>query len=274
MRVPFTALAVALSLAQAPIAWGKDARLITRMYNPDEVVAIEGRAGVQATISFAEDEHIENVAIGDSNSWQVTPNKRANVLFVKPLAPRGRTNLTVITDRHTYLFDLIAGGQGRPIYVLRFTYPEAPKATVAAASAASMTDMKAQAAIRPPLDAVVDPAQLNFAWRRQGNAKLLPERVYDDGNATFVKWEARAQLPAILVRNEKGEEGAVNYAVRDGVIVIDGVPKTILLRAGRDLATLENQAPPKASAPAPAKAAGLIVEQGPTTLPTEQTERQ
>ena len=48
-------------------------------------VRIEGRPNVQATIDFGEDEHIENVAIGDSSAWQVTPNKRANLLFVKPL---------------------------------------------------------------------------------------------------------------------------------------------------------------------------------------------
>ena len=69
------------------------------------------RAGLQATVAFADNERIENVAIGDSNSWQVTPNKRANLLFVKPLAARARTNMTVVTDRHTYVFDLVTAGQ-------------------------------------------------------------------------------------------------------------------------------------------------------------------
>ena len=91
------------------------------------MVRIDGRAGVQATIVFAEDEHIENVAIGDSNSWQVTPNKRANLLFVKPLAARARTNMTVVTDRHRYFFDLVAAPAGNALYVLRFTYPDEPK---------------------------------------------------------------------------------------------------------------------------------------------------
>ena len=119
---PAALLALGLSFA-APAQAG-DARLATRLFHPDEVVRIDGRLGVQATIAFAEDEHIENVAIGDSTTWQVTPNKRANLLFVKPLAAKARTNMTVVTDRRTYFFDLVAAAQGLPVYVLRFTYPE------------------------------------------------------------------------------------------------------------------------------------------------------
>ena len=114
------ALIPALLLAAEP-AVAKDARLETRAFSPDQVVLVEGRAGVQATIAFADDEHIENVAVGDSASWQITPNKRANLLFVKPLAPRARTNLTVVTDRHSYFFDLVSAPTSRGVYELRFT---------------------------------------------------------------------------------------------------------------------------------------------------------
>ena len=96
------------ALTMALPASAADRRIATRHFNPDEVIQIDGQAGVQASIAFAEDEHIENVAIGDSASWQITPNKRANLLFVKPLSARARTNMTVITDRRTYFFDLVA----------------------------------------------------------------------------------------------------------------------------------------------------------------------
>ena len=99
---------VAAAAWTIPVA-AADSRIVTHRFNAEEVVAIHGRSGVQASIVLAEDEHIENVAIGDSTSWQVTPNKRANVLFVKPLSPRAQTNMTVISDRRTYFFDLVAG---------------------------------------------------------------------------------------------------------------------------------------------------------------------
>ena len=95
-------------LALPGLAAAQDARIVEKFYDAGKVVRIEGKTKVQATIQFAEDERIENVAIGDSEAWQVTPNKRANLLFVKPLAPAASTNMTVVTDRRTYLFDLVA----------------------------------------------------------------------------------------------------------------------------------------------------------------------
>ena len=71
--------------------------------------AFSASAGIQSTIEFAADERIENVAVGDSSAWQITPNRRASLLFVKPLTAHSRTNMTVVTDRRTYMFDLVAG---------------------------------------------------------------------------------------------------------------------------------------------------------------------
>jgi type IV secretion system protein VirB9 len=241
IRPVFIPAAILLSLAAAP-AFARDERLATRLYNPDEVVRIEGRAGVQATVAFHEDEHIENVAIGDSNSWQVTPNKRANLLFVKPLSPRARTNMTVVTDRHTYFFDLVAGAGAAPLYVLRFTYPA--KAEEKAAAPAGLTPDEALAMDSAP----ADPANLNFAWAAKGKARLVPARIYDDGTATYLAWAAGVPIPAIQIRDEKGAEGPVNYAVRGDVIVVDGVPPLIVLRAGKDSATLERRGDTRSAA--------------------------
>lgn len=213
-----------------------DPRLASRLYNDNEVIRIDGKLGVQASIAFDEDELIENVAIGDSASWQVTPNKRANLLFVKPLAAKARTNMTVVTDRHTYFFDLVASPSAQPLYVLRFTYPDTPKQQEAGAAPLTGDELLAIDGGQPK-----DPASLNFAWRTRGPGKLLPHRVYDDGSATYLSWGAKQQLPAILVRNAKGEEGPVNYSVRDDVIVIDEVPPVIILRSGSDSATLERE---------------------------------
>ena len=240
-------LLLALVLAIPAQAQTADPRLATRHYNPNEVVRLEGRTGVQAAIAFADEEHIENVAIGDSNLWQVTPNKRANMLFVKPLAASARTNMTVVTDKRSYVFDLAASPAAHAVYVLRFTYPAEPKPAVQPALA--LSGAEAQALAKPPRD----PAQLNFAWASKGKPTLLPQRVYDDGESTFLSWPAGQPVPAILVRNEAGTEGPVNYAVRDDVIVVDGVPALIVLRLGKGMATLENRgAAPKPTTPAPA----------------------
>lgn len=252
LAIALASTAPAQASAERAAERARDSRLASRDYNAAEVVRINGQVGVQASIAFGEDEHIENVAIGDSSNWQVTPNKRANLLFVKPLEAHARTNLTVVTDRRYYYFDLVASPSLKPIYVLRFTYPEDEKKKAAAAQTAAnaLNSAEAQAMEAP----VTDPADLNFAWNAKGKSSLLPSRIYDDGQATYARWEAGRPVPAILVRNPKGEEGPVNYAVRGDVIVIDGVPDVIILRSGRDSATLENQGEPRKPAQSDASA--------------------
>jgi type IV secretion system protein VirB9 len=233
------------ALLLATPALADDPRLVERIYSPDEVVVIEGRVNVQATIAFGEDELIENVAIGDSNSWQVTPNKRANLLFVKPLTAKAATNMTVVTDKHTYLFDLVSRASSKPVYVLKFSYPDEPGDKDGERLAGGPNADELAAATDPY--AVADPAQLNFAWTGSGVAGLLPTRTYDDGDATFLTWPADRSVPAILIKDAKGMEGPVNYAVRGNVIVVEGVPREIVLRSGEDSARLINQGPARPS---------------------------
>lgn len=219
-----------------------DTRLVSREYNRDEVVRIDGKLGVQATIGFAANEKIENVAVGDSRLWQITPNKRADLLFVKPLEGGARTNMTVVTNKRTYFFDLVASSRAKPLYMLRFTYKnEDPAPAEASPSDMASLNGEEQADIRENRTANPDDrAMLNFAWARKGDAKLFPTRIYDDGEATYLLWHAKQSIPAILVRNERGEEGPVNYAVRGDTVVIDGVPALIVLRTGKARALLTN----------------------------------
>ena len=217
---------------------------------------------VQTTIKFAPDEAIENVAIGDSAAWQVQPNKAQSILFVKPLEPAARTNMTVVTDKRTYLFDLVASPKNAPLYVLQFRYPELEKAAeearLAAAAEAEAEKLRAEAdptemAAATDRLAVVDPATLNFEWASAGATELLPSRAYDNGDSVFLTWQQGIAIPAILVTNEDGEEGPVNFTVRGDTVVVDGVPPQIILRSGRDTATLTNTGP----MPLSARQAGL-----------------
>jgi type IV secretion system protein VirB9 len=209
-----------------------DPRITTHFYQSSEVVEIHGRDDTQSTIAFAPDERIENIAVGDSAGWQVAPNKRADLLFLKPVKPGARTNMTVVTDQRTYLFDLVAAPRAQPIYMLRFTYPVPPAkpAPVVAAATPAPSDVQKTAA--------ADPLALDFAWISHGDKALLPDRIFDDGHSTFLAWPKDVPLPAILTAEGKGAEGPVNYTSKGEFIVVDGVPAQLILRSGRQVATL------------------------------------
>ncbi|MGB3711722.1 MAG: TrbG/VirB9 family P-type conjugative transfer protein [Erythrobacter sp.] len=259
-----SAVMLALSMpAAAQEDAANDPRLVTQTFDESRVFTIKGRVKVQTTIKFAPDEAIQNVAIGDSNAWQVQPNQAQSILFVKPLEPSARTNMTVVTNRRTYLFDLVASPRNAPLYVLQFRYPELEKAeaerVLAEAEEARNATGEASsvelAAANDPY-AVADPASLNFDWASTGERELLPERIYDNGRAVFLTWPGDASIPSILITNEDGDEGPANWAQRGDTLVLDHVPSRIVLRSGDEVATLTNNAPaPARNAGAPASAA-------------------
>ncbi|TRD12028.1 type VI secretion protein [Erythrobacter insulae] len=244
-RLSICAFALAFAL---PVQAQDDVRLQTRTYDEGSVFTISGRVKVQTTIKFREDEAIENVAIGDSQAWQVQPNKAQSLLFVKPLDPNAKTNMTVVTSKRTYLFDLVASPRNTPLYVMKFTYPEAEKAEEEARLAAAQEQAREAAtpvelaAANDPY-AVADPESLNFAWVSSGVTALVPSRTYDNGDAVFLTWPIGTPIPAILVTNYDGEEGPVNFTVRGDTVVLDTVPAKIILRSGADTATLINNGP-------------------------------
>jgi type IV secretion system protein VirB9 len=233
------------ALAAAP-ALAKDPRIASRLYSAGEIVTIPGRPDIQSTIEFGEDERIENIAVGDSATWQVTPNKRASLVFVKPMKAPARTNMTVVTDQRTYLFDLVTTAGRAPLYELRFTYPPRPKP---APVAAPVVAEAAITPVQPPEQPKATPADLDFNWASTGAKQLFPERTFDDGSSTWLAWPKDVTMPAILVREPNGQEGPVNYTVKGAYVVVDGVPPQIVLRQGKLTATLT--AGPRAAKPTP-----------------------
>jgi type IV secretion system protein VirB9 len=163
---------------------------------------------------------------------------------------RANTNMTVVTNKRTYLFDLVASPTAQPMYVLSFKYPEPLKAkgdtgAQLAQNAAPTNPATPAAAAEKP--ATVDPAQINFAWSKSGDEKLLPESVFDDGEATFLTWPEGRSVPAILITDPAGTEGPVNFTVRGNTIVVEGVPPQIVLRAGKERALIVNGGPTRAN---------------------------
>src|ERR1051326_430415 len=106
-----------------------DPRIHVVPYDPTQVIELGAVLGYELLIEFAPDEHIENVAIGDSIGWQVTPNRKANLLFLKPMDKGPSTNMTLTTDPRRYSFELTARPRNTVrdtrsvIYSLQFDYP-------------------------------------------------------------------------------------------------------------------------------------------------------
>ena len=196
----------------------------TIYYNPDTVITLTGAVGWQMMIEFGEDERIENVAIGDSMAWQVTPNKRARMLFVKPLSRKASTNMTVITSQRHYSFNLNVGArQARTPWIVRFNYPAPPP------------QPDPPPLPPPPL------IKLDFGYAMAGDAALLPGRVWDDGHQTYFEFGEETAMPAIFSGGPGKDETLVNFSVRGRVIVVQQRARRFTLRSGKRTATITKQ---------------------------------
>jgi type IV secretion system protein VirB9 len=233
---------LALALFASPAHASPDSRLRTVNFETDKIVQLQGRLGYQSMVEFGPGEQIENVAVGDSGAWQVTPNKRANLLFLKPLVAKAKTNMTVVTDQRVYLFDLsVAGASSSALYNLRFTY-DPPRQPHRVPYPRLLGDAPPQrvASATAPYRAAAPAVQPNFAWKRKGDKEILPARTYDDGRSVFMQWKGGAPLPALFTRAGK-QETPLYYRQVGGFIVVDQVPREIVMRLGKHTALLVNR---------------------------------
>lgn len=104
-----------------------DSRIKTYVYSPNEVFLLVLHYGFQSHIEFGKNETIETITLGDSFAWKITPLD--NRLFIKPMERNIRTNMTIITNKKTYQFDLVSkelesGDEKDLVYVVRFQYPK------------------------------------------------------------------------------------------------------------------------------------------------------
>jgi type IV secretion system protein VirB9 len=125
----FLILAIILSIGNsyADIPLATDRRIKTYVYNANEVYLLLIRSGFQSSVEFERGEEIKTLSLGDAYSWNITPV--GNRMFIKPLENDIRTNMTVITNKRTYQFDVVSqngddDNMNEDIsYVVRFYYP-------------------------------------------------------------------------------------------------------------------------------------------------------
>ncbi len=231
-----TVMPCAASANIEPIPLASDPRVKTIVYAPDQVFKYTGYLRYQTTIEFGPDEVIQTILMGDNTGWKMNPS--GNKLYIKPSDLEITTNMTLVTTKRTYLFELHADevkniDDKRLTFILRFVYPdEGDVGVVGISSTEGVPDLEND-----------DLGKYNFRYSISGSEDISPIRIFDDGEFTFFEFRGtNADVPAFFRVLSDGSEELVNYRTRGNYIVIERVSGRYTLRLGKDVVCVFNEA--------------------------------
>jgi len=186
--------------------------------SPLQVCDIELEAG----------EVVRDVLVGDTVRWKVEPatsgpaNGQAVHLVIKPSEPGLVSSMVVTTSRRTYHIQL-KSAQEHYMARVGFEYPEDVNEKFKQVN--SRLDMGSTGA-------TANPENLNFSYKVSGRARWKPNRVYSDGEKTYIQFPpslASRDAPVLFVVSG-GQNRIVNYRLKGSTMVVDyQVDKAILV---------------------------------------------
>lgn len=223
-----------------------DHRVRTIIYQPDQVYRYTGFYHYETSIEFAPDEQILTISMGDSTAWMLNPSGFR--LFLKPIEQDATTNMTLITNKRVYLFELHARetddiDDPNLMFIMRFLYPN-EAATGGGGRRGSSDD---GTSFSKYLDSVPDPlsdlGKYNLNYTISGTDLIAPIRIFDDGQFTYFQFRNKnADLPAFYMVNDDNSEALINFRTRGDYIVVERVAKRFTLRHGNLIACVFNEA--------------------------------
>lgn len=236
----FIALALLLCIdsyaVREPRATFMDSRIRIISYNPNDVFKYTGYYGYQGSIEFEKGENIETVSMGDTISWQIVPS--GNRMFLKPIEQDATTNMTVITDRRMYFFELHAADAKNIndpglVFIVKFLYPGIDS---------SGGTMNFSQKATPTVPDLTRRGDYNFNYTISGSEVIAPTKIFDDGRFTYFEFKDKnAPIPAFFDVDKKGNESIINYQVVGNYIVLEMVASQLTLRYGDEIACAFNE---------------------------------
>lgn len=260
LLVPFWLVSLQPASAEVPIV--TDSRIKTLVYNPNEVYTVTTHYGYQSNIEFGLKETIETVSVGDRVAWQIIPAGRR--LFIRAQEGNAHTNMTIVTNRRAYQFDLRSSsadavfGSEELTYVVRFYYPDeqvqaAPASYspgIAMPAPMPMPVAPAPAPVAQPVSmpvstgaipTVAAAADYNYRYTFSGPNTSAPVKIYDDGRSTYFKFR-QATTPRFAVITAQGDELNVPARKTDATTyAVDMIAPRFSLRNGAAQVVVYNE---------------------------------
>jgi type IV secretion system protein VirB9 len=210
-------------------------------YVEGEVVKLVGHYGYSTYVKLNQDEKLITAVMGDKDAWKVAAFDYH--IFMKPTKQRAQTNLTVLTNKRVYNFELTPKTSpnyqhsDKMYFQVVFRYPEEEK---------RKKDKELERSkIAERLDMYDAPGEENRNYWAKGSGEVTPNEIYDDGRFTFVKFGNNRDMPAIYTVDPKTQaESLVNTNINPDhpdTIIIHRVAPQFVFRRGTSVACIFNE---------------------------------
>ena len=194
--------------------------------------------------------------MGTPSPWQLIPT--GNRIFLKPIEDDASTNMTVVTNKRMYFFEMHAeeafGLEDENLnFVVKFIYPEDittynvigdSQSNVNVPKIAKTPDFEKKeiAGLFKGNAFEEDIVRYNFKYSISGPSNdIEPLLIFDDMRFTYFKFkDLNAELPAIFLVDKRGNEGLINYRMLGDYLVVERVAKQFTLRHGGDVLCIFN----------------------------------
>jgi type IV secretion system protein VirB9 len=220
---------------QLPRVIGAEKRFRAYIYNPNDVYRYVGHYLSQSYIEFESGEKVQTISMGDTTAWQTVVMD--NKLFLKPVLNFANTNMTIMTNKRTYHFELDAVEaasvqEDDVLFYIKFMYPESEDKNIVMFNT---TKQRSDMPNLRNLDAY------NFDYEFSGSENIAPIKVFDDGDFTYLEFNNKNyELPAIYTVDSSGYEAIVNYRIVENYVVVEQVASQFTLRNGADIVCIYN----------------------------------
>lgn len=248
-----------LLLAYAPAyAEAADTKVQLIAYDQNTSTLIRAKHGFVTHIDLAVDEHIvkDGVGGGDGDNWIVSANVGSNFILLKPKKNAHDCNLTVKTDKRSYVFDLrVLSHQvaDKGTWHVAFSYEnEAPTPAAIKQQMAQAEQAQIKALQALPLPVKNTHYSMQVMPQSEG---IAPKAAWDDGNFTYLLIPNHREIPAVFKVTVDGKKNTNNEIISNetmvnmhmegdnkDTIVIHGVAKQYVLRLSQQVVGIWNDA--------------------------------
>ncbi|NIF54845.1 TrbG/VirB9 family P-type conjugative transfer protein [Burkholderia sp. Ax-1724] len=209
-----------------------DSSLVVYDYDPDYRYPVLVRTNEETHLVFGPDEEVVGVYLSDTGKrWLEHTALTKRDVFIEARLPALDNAATIITTRRRYELDLrssdnesayqrvswhyldtdaqVTAGQVSPFGI---EYPgNAPAAnTTGQPDGSTQTKLSASGDMHPAGPRITLD-QANFDYRIEGNEPFAPVTVFDDGRFTYLQFPQHAELPAILLMDDKGQAEIASF---------------------------------------------------------------